>query len=409
VPRILHVLSQRPSLTGSGITLDAVVRHADQSGWRQDVVVGVPADSLHPEVGGLSRDHIHPLEFGSEELDYPVPGMSDTMPYESTRFSHMDSDRIDGYLAAWRRHIGRLISTTRPDIVHSHHLWLVSSILKDVAPGTPMVTTCHATGLRQMQLCPHLAPTVRDGCARIDRFAVLHRSHAQQLCDALGVTPSRVHVVGAGFRDDIFHGRDRVDPNPPRLLYVGKFAAAKGVPWLLDSVEQLAAGGTPCELHVAGAGSGEEAEALRRRMESLGGLVVVHGQLDQTQLAKLMRRSSVCVLPSFYEGLPLVLVEAFASGCRLVATDLPGIVEQLSPRLGDALELVAMPAMEAVDRPLPADLPAFTSRLTAAIERALAAPPIGDPSMTHTGAVDAFTWHAVFRRVESVWNDLLAH
>ncbi len=38
--RVLHILSQRPSLTGSGVTLDAVVRHADAAGWEQQVVVG---------------------------------------------------------------------------------------------------------------------------------------------------------------------------------------------------------------------------------------------------------------------------------------------------------------------------------------------------------------------------------
>ncbi len=405
--RILHVLSQRPSLTGSGITLDAIVRHAAASGWDQDVAVGTPAHSCHPEVGGLPPDRIHRLNFGVGKLSYPVPGMSDIMPYESTRFSAMDSGLVDGYLTAWRRHIRQLVSTTRPDLIHSHHVWLVSSILKDIAPETPVVTTCHATGLRQMELCPHLAPAVRAGCARNDRFAVLHRLHAQQLCNALGVAASRVHAVGAGFRHDLFHGRDRATPNPPRLLYVGKFAAAKGLPVLLDAVERLAAKGTPFELHVAGAGTGSEAEGLRRRMDSLGRLLVVHGQLAQLQLADLMRTASVCVLPSFYEGLPLVLVEAFASGCRIVATDLPGIVEQLSPRLGDALELVELPGMAGVDTPKPDDLPDFTTRLAAAIERTLAAPPIGDPSITRPGAVDAFTWEAVFRSVESVWRDLL--
>ena len=224
MPRVLHVLSQRPSLTGSGITLDAVVRHAAESGWDQNVVVGVPAGSLHPDVGGLPEDHIHPLEFGNDQLDYPVPGMSDTMPYESTRFSTMDSRRIAGYLGAWRRHVGEIVAATRPDIIHSHHVWLASSIVKDVAPDIPAVTTCHATGLRQMALCPHLAPTVRSSCARIDRFAVLHRAHARQLCEALGVPSSRVHVVGAGYRDDLFHGRDRTDPDPPRLLFVGKLS-----------------------------------------------------------------------------------------------------------------------------------------------------------------------------------------
>ena len=34
MPRVLHVLSQRPSLTGSGITIDALVRHAGKAGWK---------------------------------------------------------------------------------------------------------------------------------------------------------------------------------------------------------------------------------------------------------------------------------------------------------------------------------------------------------------------------------------
>ena len=40
--RVLHILAQRPSLTGSGVTLDALVRRAHVAGWEQDVVVGVP-------------------------------------------------------------------------------------------------------------------------------------------------------------------------------------------------------------------------------------------------------------------------------------------------------------------------------------------------------------------------------
>ena len=50
-----------------------------------------------------------------------------------------------------------------------------------------------------------------------------------------------------------------------------------------------------------------------------------------------MRRCAVCVLPSFYEGVPLVLVEAAACGCRIVATALPGVIEQIAPYLNDAI------------------------------------------------------------------------
>jgi glycosyltransferase involved in cell wall biosynthesis len=142
-------------------------------------------------------------------------------------------------------------------------------------------------------------------------------------------------------------------------------------------------------------------------MESMAPLVRFHGHLGQPELAGLMRRCAVCVLPSFYEGLPLVLVEALACGCRLVSTALPGITEQLAPRLGPAFELVPLPRIEGVDRPAADDLPAFVDYLEAALEAALEKPPLGDPATAMPGALEAFTWKAVFERVESLWRELI--
>jgi len=69
MPTVLHVLSQRPSLTGSGITLDALVRNAEAAGWNQHVIVGVPADDPTPDVGNLPPSRIHPLRFGADALE----------------------------------------------------------------------------------------------------------------------------------------------------------------------------------------------------------------------------------------------------------------------------------------------------------------------------------------------------
>ena len=79
-----------------------MVRHARDAGWDQHVVVGTPADDAHPEVGGLAPDRIHPLRFAAEaeaggrDVPFAVPGMSDVMPYPSTRFSAMSSANPSG-------------------------------------------------------------------------------------------------------------------------------------------------------------------------------------------------------------------------------------------------------------------------------------------------------------------------
>ena len=406
--RVLHVLSQRPSLTGSGITLDAMVRHAAASGWEQRAVVGVPAADPSPPVGGLDPRCIHPLVFDSPPLDFLLPGMSDVMPYPSSRFSSLSQDQVARYKRAWIDHLRPLLANFDPHIIHSHHLWILSSLLKEVAPDTPVISHCHATGFRQMELCPDLADEVRSGCSQNDRFAVLHRGHRNQLIERLGVEPDRVHVVGAGYREDLFHARGVNPDRPPALLYAGKFSDAKGVPQLLNAFEGLRSRHSELELHIVGDGAGDEAEKIRARMEHMAPAVVCHGRLAQADLADVARRATVFVLPSFYEGLPLVLVEALACGCRLVATDLPGVTEELAPRIGPALATVSLPRLETVDRPFSDDVPAFTTYLEAALEEALSQPPIQDPEELIPGALSSFTWSEVFARVERAWRDLIA-
>ncbi len=403
MPRILHLLSQRPSLTGSGITLDALVRHAATAGWEQRVVVGVPGDDASPDVGGLENEHIQALGFETPELPFPVPGMSDVMPYRSTRWSDMRVEQLETYRRAWTGKLRPVLDEFKPDVIHAHHLWILGSMIKDLAPHTPVISHCHATGLRQMRLCPHLAEGVRRGCRRNDAFAVLHSDHAQQLQRDLEISEGRIHVVGAGFREDLFHQRSRPDRLTPRLLYTGKYAHAKGLPWLLDAFESLRPSFPDLELHVAGSGAGPEAEALHRRMKAMAPAVVLHGHLRQEELAALMRRSTVCVLPSFYEGLPLVLVEALAAGCRLVATDLPGVVDTITPKIPQGvIEIVPRPRLDGPDTPVVVDLPAFTRNLAEALKRSITAPQPGPVSL------ESFTWKAVFDRVERMWKEALS-
>ncbi len=405
--KVLHILSQRPGRTGSGVTLDALVRQAAAAGWRQKALVGVPVTETTPRVGGLPAADIHTVTFragsgpAGEDLPFPVPGMSDVMPYPSSVWSRLAPGDLAFYRSVWSHRIGKVVRGFQPDIIQTNHIWLMSSLIPDAAPGVPIVAACHATGLRQMELTPYLRDEVVAGCRRIDRFCVLRNDHRDTLAATLQVEPGRIALTGAGYRDELFHPPPGGDgPLPGHVLYVGKYSAAKGLPWLLDVVEGLAPDHPGLRLHVAGVGAGPEAEAQRARMENLVPLVTIHGQLDQPALADLMRRCAVCVLPSFYEGVPLVLVEAAACGCRLVSTDLPGVREQIAPALGPVIRLVDLPRLENVDQPVTADLPRFTADLASALADALDRPPDSPPDLA------AFTWESVFRRTESIWREL---
>jgi glycosyltransferase involved in cell wall biosynthesis len=330
--------------------------------------------------------------------------MSDVMPYESTRFSEMTPAMVDTYRERWRAHLESVRDVFSPDVIHVHHIWLLASLVRDVFPDAPIVNHCHATGLRQMQLAPHLAEDVVRGCRRNDRFAVLHGAHQEALAAALDVPRSRIHIVGAGYREETFHPPESPRPmDKRRILYAGKLSHAKGLPWLLDAFERVAASVEDVVLEIAGSGGGSEAAALAERIQSLAPRVVGLGHVDQETLADRMRAAEIFVLPSFYEGLPLVLVEAHACGARVISTDLAGVRAELAPPLGDALICVDLPRIHGPDTPEPADLPAFVDRLEGALMQALALPPpTVDPAR-----LAPFTWRAVHARVAQIWSELL--
>jgi glycosyltransferase involved in cell wall biosynthesis len=407
--RVLHILTQRPGHTGSGVTLEALVRAASARGWEQRVAAGTPSDDPAPRVGDLAQDAVEPLAFAARAgdpraaLPFPVPGMSDVMPYASSRFSALSSAELELYRTHWRAHLERIVARFRPHVIHAHHAWIVGALLRDVAPATPIVLHGHGTELRQLELCPALAPEVIEGCRRADRFALLHAEHARRYGEVYRLRPEQVAIVGASYRQDLFHARGRAADAGASLVFAGKLSRAKGLPWLLDALEQLAPRWPGLRLSVAGGGAGPESDALRERMRALAPLVEVHGELSQAELGALLRRSAVFVLPSFSEGLPLVLVEAAACGCRLVATRLPGIESGLTEPLDGTLELVEPPRMLRADEPDPRDLPGFTNAFAAALDRALRRGPL---TADVPADLEPFAWDAVFGRVESLWLEL---
>jgi hypothetical protein len=78
--RLLHVIAQIPGRTGSGIYLKELVSNASDKGYKQAVVFGTPSyqvDSSSYDSTGIDS---YPVLFETDELPFPVVGMSDTMP-----------------------------------------------------------------------------------------------------------------------------------------------------------------------------------------------------------------------------------------------------------------------------------------------------------------------------------------
>jgi len=405
--KILHIISQTPDFTGSGKYLQAILKCASGKGYDNFLVAGVQDDfSLDARI--IPCEKSMAVRFNGMDLEYPLPGMSDVMPYESTIFSTLTTSQINSYERAFKRVIQKAAEEFRPDIIHTHHLWLVSALTRDLLPHIPMVTTCHGTCLRQFSLCRTLGRRAGRSFRKIDRVMALSSYQKEEIIRIHNIPSEQIDVVGGGYDETLFHFSEKLPPPHVEILYAGKLSYSKGLPWLLSSLKRIDS--YPWHLHIVGSGSGGEELKSLELAEALGDKVTIHGPLSHSDLADLMRQVHLFVLPSFFEGLPLVLMEALASGCKVITTSLPGTREVLGECNSSMVTLVELPDLETVDRPYEKDMKYLESTLAKGIATSieqLIEDPVTDLDTVQRLTGD-YTWERVFARVEKVYEKTLS-
>jgi glycosyltransferase involved in cell wall biosynthesis len=165
---------------------------------------------------------------------------------------------------------------------------------------------------------------------RADRIICISRFCRSELQKILPEASwGKLHVVHCGVDTKVLSWVDRrARPDgPTEILFVGRLTAEKGQAVLIDAVARLLADGTPVRLTLAG--DGPTRRALEAKVERLGvaGAVEFLGAVGQPDLLKCFERADVFCLPSFAEGLPVVLMEAMARGLPVVTTPVAGIPE----------------------------------------------------------------------------------
>jgi glycosyltransferase involved in cell wall biosynthesis len=407
--RILHLLSQQPAKTGSGVCLLAMAACGAEAGFDQRSVIGLPAAEPKPEIPPLSPRDVVAVRFETPPVPFRIPGMSDVMPYPSTRFSEFTPGMREGYLSAFADAFSRAVSGFAPDIIHANHHWLMTALARVLFPKTPLCVQSHGTELRQLVNAAYLAPYVVPACNDVDMALALHPKNARDLKKAFGFADGKVKVVGAGFREDLFRA-DGACALPSkdgelRIVYAGKLAVAKGVLWLIQALDRIRAPENKrVTLLVAGAGG--DAEAATVRAAAAGDdRVRFLGALPQEELAAVFRSADLFVLPSMFEGLPLVAIEAMACGCHAVISDLPGMDDWMPRKLCEQglVQRVPMPRLIRLDTPHPDDLSAFVDHLAEAVTTQLHRAAARKNRVDIASQLAPLTWRGVFEKVKAVY------
>lgn len=141
----------------------------------------------------------------------------------------------------------------------------------------------------------------------------------------------KVRVVHCGI-DRSFHSADPVPIGESRrLVCVGRLCEQKGQLLLIEAMGRLAAEGLACELVLAGDG---ELRAEVERLIDAHGLrssVRITGWVGSERVREEIQAARALVLPSFAEGLPVVIMEAMALGRPVISTYIAGIPELVVP------------------------------------------------------------------------------
>jgi glycosyltransferase involved in cell wall biosynthesis len=252
-----------------------------------------------------------------------------------------------------------IIRRESPDVCHFHNWFpLISPAAFHAAKaeGKPVVMTLHNfrllcpgfTLLRENQICEDCVskrlkwPAIVHKCYRqnrgasavtalslfshsllgtwhrtVDRYIALTEAGRRKFLEG-GLPAAKVAVKANFLMTDPGYSEKRGD----HVLFAGRLSEEKGIRTLLDAWRLLQA---PIRLRIAG--DGPMADVVRQAAEADSRIEWL-GRLTAQQVSEEMRRAHVLVMPSvWYEGLPLTLIEAFATGLPVLASKLGSLAE----------------------------------------------------------------------------------
>lgn len=226
-------------------------------------------------------------------------------------------------------HLVRLIRSWQPDIVHSHmvHANLLARLVRPFAPVKVLTCTAHNTNeggrFREFlyrltdPFCDLTTQVSQTGMERYVRISAVPRHKIRYIPN--GVDTIRFHP---DLENKSSLRRELELQNTFSWLAIGRFEIAKDYSNMLRAFAHVASEITDTILIIVGDGS--QRPAMEELAESLGQKERVRFLSSGQDVSRLMKAADGYVMSSAWEGMPLVLLEAGATGLPIVATDVGG-------------------------------------------------------------------------------------
>lgn len=230
--------------------------------------------------------------------------------------------------------LARRMKQLQIDHIHAHfasHPTAAAWIIHQFS-GIPYSFVAHGSDLHRDRHM--LSEKVRDAAfvvaiSNYNRQIILEETGAQN--------SDKVKVIHCGVKPEDFCQEDKLPPDTNsdvlHVLCIGTLHEVKGQKHLIDAVRTVVRNGVRLKLHLVG--DGPDQQMLERRVNEAGlsSVVVFEGRRDRHEIIQLLQTADILVAPSVptadgrREGIPVVLMEAMASGISVISSRLSGIPE----------------------------------------------------------------------------------
>jgi glycosyltransferase involved in cell wall biosynthesis len=232
-------------------------------------------------------------------------------------------------LVALRHALARRLAADRTEAVVAlmPHVW--SQLVIDVvhAAGARYLTVVHDAEHHPGEQSRALHAWLLRETRKADHVVTLSRTVAEQLCAGGSVPPDHVSAL---FLPDLIYTSTEPDAAAParrpfRVLFFGRVLAYKGLPRLVDAVEQVRADGVAVSLGVYGAGT---LGPIAARLQALDA-DVVNRWIPEADVARVFQQHDAVVLSHDEASQSGVAAAALGAGVPIVAVPIGGLVEQV--------------------------------------------------------------------------------
>ncbi|MDR1525424.1 MAG: glycosyltransferase family 4 protein [Tannerella sp.] len=249
--------------------------------------------------------------------------------YDSIRFVDLPSTRIKGWETAYHSLLCTVYSLfQRPEIVHIHNIGpaLFSPLLKSA--GIKVLLTYHSPNYehKKWRFIARKILKLSETIALTTSDAIIFISDAQRKKFNPRIQAKSCYIPNGIPAPEFTDATDFLQTQGIRknkyILAVGRITPEKGFDYLIKAFKETAP--ETYQLVIAGGVEGESTHftALQKSASCCSNIIFT-GYVFGKQLAQLYTHAALFVLPSYNEGMPLVLLEAMSYKLAILASDIP--------------------------------------------------------------------------------------